>query len=629
MAAVPERRHYLHGGRWSHGAAAPRGYGRGGPDSDADGTVADNFLSRPPSVLSAPAGKRVDLERLRRDRVYLLHVVCGKFQEVDTYHRGLITSQGFSKALKDLSLSYGEPEVEAILEYCAVTGDGYVIYKELLSALGPSTPRAKQTTANAAIFPQDGRDDASEPSPQQPSSRGSASQALQGPMAGRTEAIRKVYARWERSHLTDAAFRQELIGIGCTPTPEFDRLIATYGPSLSMPFSKLVSALQANEVDGRRARSHHEVGRSEDASRHAGIRTSWEESSTGGAGCETPSRGPSCSEGHEGAVLRQLICGFVDGRLPAVQLRRELSRIGVQITPELERLVRTHESGNCVGFGDFARLLMRQPGAIAEASRGAGGRCFVEGGRAPPGGSLGDFAWGHAEDNKPGPGAGPSALASRRPPPFASDYGGDRPSGDDRRSVGGRSAAAYTAANGCPATPTSAAAPRRPQLDCADESWMPACSSTAAARAAAFGASDGRGPGGRGAAHGALHGTCHGDIIAWGAEQEQTPLPPPAARRPTQEEDFLQWGGLPPDLGDDGKGAMAARFGKRYFAAGPPAGEVAPFGRGTDARPPGPQGPPPSAAPYGTEADRWIHPRDAGTEEYRSAQLVRRPGALR
>jgi len=397
MSSFPQRRHYSHAGQPSEDRwAAPRdnyhqdpqSYGRGGAGGSYDDQSLDDRFSRGVSEVSSLLDPRIDQHRLREDTRYMLQAICGKFQEVDTYHRGLITSAGFSHALQACGLRYGQPEVDKILSYCNVTEDGYVMYKELLTALGPAAPRAKQSSANLAIFPQNSADDMSEYSAgagYQDSSCSSAAYQAEITPTTNLDVIRKVYAKWERGFLPDSEFKRELIGLGCRPTAELDRLLLTYGPSRSMPFSKLMYALQADENDGRRARNHHEV-RSETGS----------VASSRFHGQDEARQADNASSRTE--EMRQLICGFVDGMVPSVSFRRGLNQLSVEFSPELDRLIRIHESDNSVRFADFARLLLRQASSSSnhrgmddsrDTGWGAGGGSF--GGR---GGGLGAFARG-------------------------------------------------------------------------------------------------------------------------------------------------------------------------------------------------------------------------------------------
>ncbi|CAE7243622.1 unnamed protein product [Symbiodinium pilosum] len=188
-------------------------------------------------------GSRIDRGRLLRDREYLLQAVCAEFQKVDTYHRGLITSANFSKALAGLGLRYGQPEVDDLLQYCQVTDDGYVHYKDLSSFLAPQPPRAKQSSLKQTLYP-------AEVVPPAPT------EERNGFFAARTEDIRKVFSLWERGRISNDQFKEGLQSAGVLHLPEeLDRLLVMYGPARSLPFSKLMYALQIDANDGRRARN--------------------------------------------------------------------------------------------------------------------------------------------------------------------------------------------------------------------------------------------------------------------------------------------------------------------------------------------------------------------------------------
>ncbi|CAE8677651.1 unnamed protein product, partial [Polarella glacialis] len=177
----------------------------------------------------------IDRDRLLRDPEYLLGAVCYEFDKVDTYHRGLLTSQAFSKALDALGLRYGQPEVEEILQYCTITDDGYVHYKELLHLVNPGTPRAKQSTMKGTLYPS--HDEETTPSEMERYSDCGVSARGDGFFAGKTEDIRKVFARWERGSISNQQFKSGLEGIGVPVTEELERQLTTYGPARSMPFS--------------------------------------------------------------------------------------------------------------------------------------------------------------------------------------------------------------------------------------------------------------------------------------------------------------------------------------------------------------------------------------------------------
>jgi len=96
-----------------------------------------------------PPGER---SRLKTDVDYLLLRVLQEFKNRDKYGRGLITGAAFSNVLDDFGLTYGQPEVAKILEYCVINGDGFVIYKDLIKKYSPGTPRAKQSESEKFLL---------------------------------------------------------------------------------------------------------------------------------------------------------------------------------------------------------------------------------------------------------------------------------------------------------------------------------------------------------------------------------------------------------------------------------------------------------------------------------------------
>lgn len=90
--------------------------------------------------------------KLRTDPDYLLSRVLTEFKKYDTYNRGMITAGAFSKVLDDFELTYGQPEVATILEFCTIDNNGFVLYKELLRKFSPDTPRAKKAAAEEFVL---------------------------------------------------------------------------------------------------------------------------------------------------------------------------------------------------------------------------------------------------------------------------------------------------------------------------------------------------------------------------------------------------------------------------------------------------------------------------------------------
>eukprot|EP00747_Dinoflagellata_sp_TGD_P166649 gnl/TRDRNA2_/TRDRNA2_189770_c0_seq1.p1 gnl/TRDRNA2_/TRDRNA2_189770_c0~~gnl/TRDRNA2_/TRDRNA2_189770_c0_seq1.p1 ORF type:complete len:576 (-),score=83.97 gnl/TRDRNA2_/TRDRNA2_189770_c0_seq1:314-1981(-) len=320
------------------------------------------------------ADGRLDRDRLRVDPEYLANVFCEKFRKVDTYHRGLITAKAFSATLHELGLKYGQPEVEEILQYCTVTDDGYVHYKDLLRSVQPGTPRAKQSTAGAAIFPSDKdmwpKQSQSQRSPDSPGTM--TSDDLDNPLARRdllaekTDEIRQVYARWDRGLSTNNQFKEDLKAMGIPLTTELDRLLGVYGPSRNLPFGKLMYALQSDENDGRRSRVEmvHVPG---DVTPISTCGSGYQESRGNPVTWnDGASSAKSLGVGMGVGSVHKVVCDFLDGRIPAITVRHQLRRHGVVVNAELDRLIRRHESDNSVKFQEFARAMLRQQEARAE-----------------------------------------------------------------------------------------------------------------------------------------------------------------------------------------------------------------------------------------------------------------------
>lgn len=55
---------------------------------------------------------------------------------MDTYHRGLITLEAFSRAMEGLGVQQGGREFATITRYCRIVDEGYVVYKEWGGWLG-------------------------------------------------------------------------------------------------------------------------------------------------------------------------------------------------------------------------------------------------------------------------------------------------------------------------------------------------------------------------------------------------------------------------------------------------------------------------------------------------------------
>lgn len=319
--------------------------------------------------------------RLRTDMEYLANRVCEEFRKYDTFRRGMITAAAFSRALDDLGLRYGQQEVDSIMQYCTITDDGYVHYKELYRKLAPGTPRAKQSQAGDAIFPPDdeGRDNSSVASSHQ-NGHPFQQETLKpygdmrtefSPMEIDTEKVRHLYARWDRGLLTDAEFKSELYyQLGIEGNDEVERLLSVYGPSRNLSFGKLMHALQIDDFTNRKCRNPTafamtQGGRSKPNSRGTSDGkprnpVNWDDG-----------QGSSQKEQVETRAdrIHRVLCAFVDGVTPSVVFRAQLQQCSVAITEEIDRLIRKHESGNSTQYRDYARVIFRNEPHVARDNR--------------------------------------------------------------------------------------------------------------------------------------------------------------------------------------------------------------------------------------------------------------------
>lgn len=558
----------------------------------------------------APSNNRIDTTRLQQDPEYLLAAVCREFQKVDSYHRGLITSSAFSSALRQLGLSYGQPEVDDILQYCTITDDGYVHYKELLQALMPHEPRAKQSSLKTTIFPSnfEGEDASARASDVLYSGRDPY-----GP--GRIEDIRKAFAAWERGRTSNDALKAQLRGIGVQVTDELERLLVVYEAARTLPFSKFIAALQIDSNDGRRARNAH--GQPEAAPpafvRGAGAATPQQhqrlETRFFAEMCQSAASRSDVGSTYADTIatedlshlpsLRQVMCDFVDGHIPGVTFRMQLQRFGVPMSAMLDKLIRTHECDNSVKFQDLARLMLRQDKQID----------FGADNSYPPSGSVTPSGFGSAAPSARGarPGAvtpTPSSVAGRMfAPPARDSPAGSLRGGvlidaqeDLRSTISG-----YSQASKAPST-----APFATQEGLLSRSHQVDQRQTQ--RASSSSRAQGN----------------HGDIIGWNggpvvkevgtARPTRRHLTPQGSQPPT----FLQW-----QEKERPTTSEASRPGRRLFGLQPTAGEKAPFGRMCDVGAPGTEAPD-LRRPFGTDRDLSLRrPEDAGTDEYRAASSMR------
>eukprot|EP00397_Hematodinium_sp_SG-2012_P032794 GEMP01034953.1.p1 GENE.GEMP01034953.1~~GEMP01034953.1.p1 ORF type:complete len:455 (+),score=75.80 GEMP01034953.1:95-1459(+) len=264
-----------------------------------------------------------DQARLRSDPFYLRCQLCERFRKYDTYNRGLITAASFSRSLEDLGLRFGHDEVSDILRFCTITDDGYVHYKELIKHTSPEEPKAKKNTPYA-IYPA-------------PDSEDNAKEGL------------------EELHIPISE--------------EFRRLIQIHGPARDLGFAQLMASLQINDFIQRKAR--HPIVAQDASTQRAtvsprtfgGRKPSIRNPVTWVQGDDhLVSYFPSDQEGTSDKrdKTQRVICDFCDGITDSTVFAAKMEALGVLVTPDIQRLIRMHESGNCVHFREFASIVMRQ-----------------------------------------------------------------------------------------------------------------------------------------------------------------------------------------------------------------------------------------------------------------------------
>jgi hypothetical protein len=357
----------------------------------------------------------LDKKRLQTDHEYLLCSAVSLFQKHDKYHRGMLTSRSFQIALKDLGLSYGQKEVDDILQYCTITDDGFLHYKELQHLVAPRTPRAKTAHIKELIYPAEESDLRADMRGNTPRghhhdhsqgmliSDGFTERAPEGVFPERGAEVQRLYAKWQLGRITDAQFKNSLEAIGLVFGREAENMIRKSAGARTLNYSKFASLLQVDEDDGRRARNH--VGTNGHPRSHHGDRSDYGHTPRSGTPREhrssTPRSGTPRSERSNvseasvaplPASMRKIISDFVDGRMSSSSLRKHLRRHGVILTQELERLILQHESDNKVNFRDIARLVMRQgdPDPHTDSTRASS---------AGPG--CGGFPWERSRSSVP------------------------------------------------------------------------------------------------------------------------------------------------------------------------------------------------------------------------------------
>ncbi|PFH38283.1 hypothetical protein BESB_006240 [Besnoitia besnoiti] len=402
----------------THRLYAAAGHLTGGPPTEASeaGDCDGDFSLKNPRFLAA---------------------VCEELKRRDKQGTGLVTADKFNAALADMNVKYGTPEADLIMRYCQVTDDGYVLFKELMLATYKYSKcfedNVAESIASRATLDR-GRLARPPPLPQTcktaASARASSADALVGTGSSWeaemkrdaqrrvytpeiTDAIRRLYAQWDRSCLRDWQFKQALQQMDVTVTPEFEKLLSTYGPSGSVTFSQVLQALMTSD-SGYLASSSQRKSRSRRASdiplpteadraafyeprrnpvtwaqpqalqgipidasdvqQHAlklpltADPRDGQASSAGEASETCLSKGQDSEEEATTATatlhekfgfLKKLVALYLADRISSTQFRRHLVDGDVPITSELDSLIRAHEADNGGHFTAFVVAVFR------------------------------------------------------------------------------------------------------------------------------------------------------------------------------------------------------------------------------------------------------------------------------
>ncbi|CAD7945642.1 unnamed protein product [Amoebophrya sp. A120] len=341
-----------------------------------------------------------DRSRLKTDTDFLL-TRLQEFKARDKYGRGLITGATFSNVLDDFGLTYGQPEVAKILEYCVINGDGFVIYKDLIRKYSPGTPRAKQSETEKFLLKANDLAMKQEPHLQTHWTHAPALPELHDTvemgefLAHQTEEIRRLYSRWDRGMLTDQAFLRALSEDLKVPlTEEFRHALAVHGPARNLSFSKMLRALRIDNFlakgtvpavyadnPGRvfTTTGNNNASSSSMPPRNSGGLGEYRDDleATGQTGRQPaisevrrnpvtwdhaePMPGGAAKAQHTPeALLRHAICLFCDGKIGSWVFRQKLKEIGVKVTMEVDRLIRQQEADNSAKVSDFLAVTQRQ-----------------------------------------------------------------------------------------------------------------------------------------------------------------------------------------------------------------------------------------------------------------------------
>jgi len=298
-----------------------------------------------------------------------LQHICEEFRKHDKYNRGLITSGALSVSLESLGLKFGHHHVTDALQFCTITSDGYVHYKDLINHLLPKEPKAKATTKHT-LFPDTSDNIKNKDDGIRMDTNVNNPTAQRQYITEKTGAIQRVYSRWDRGLIDSHQFVQELKDMKIPLSNEFHNLLKARGPSRNLGFSQLMASLQIDDFMYRKARqpvqsSEKQSVMSQDGNSFNPV--NWSKGNKDDSNSfaeskirstEVPSQIESVAERRDRA--QKAITDFCDGVTNSTVFGAQLKGLGVFISPEIRRLIRAHESGNNTRFRDFAAYVLRE-----------------------------------------------------------------------------------------------------------------------------------------------------------------------------------------------------------------------------------------------------------------------------
>jgi Ca2+-binding EF-hand superfamily protein len=320
--------------------------------------------------------------QLRRDPRMLLKIVCDEFRVHDKYQRGIISSSAFARVFSDLDLEYGSGEADQIMQFCTITDDGFVHYKQLMQFVAPRHAAA-QSSIQSAIHPQhESIQDIKEyqgPSPDDheylnPTQRREF-------LAHRTDAIRRIYSEWDRGAITNQGFKEHMTRLGISIPEELHRSIDLHQSSRALSFNKVMQALQIGDFLQHKARDPDALAsftQPPDMYTTAQNRRNpinWTASEQMGQRTDVPTSNYDAPWHSDDmyAPVKSLICDYLAGSLPTGQFVVALQSYGVPMTQDLNRLLRQQQCDNRTTFRDYVKAIFphrkdteeQRPGMIA------------------------------------------------------------------------------------------------------------------------------------------------------------------------------------------------------------------------------------------------------------------------